>query len=400
MVGLGDVDALDAVARLVDLDAVALDRGAVQEPDGRLVVADQDPHVCVNVRQARNGYRWPERADPAGCARWRAWSCRSTRRGRWLADLTGGRRRRSAATGATGSSTCSCPHATAGVALIELGVRHRGRPRRGARPAAARGTTATATATARPGHGADHVLPAFVSPSLSIPVLGGAHGARHVAVARARRHQRRQPRAPGAAVVRRRMSDRAGRRRLRPRRHADDARHAAAVPAASSSVGAACAAAVARNARGIACARPPTATARDDAKERLLVATIARHDRGVAARVRRALRADGRAPRRRRRAAARRTSRRATRRWSSRRRRRSTSTRSPRVLGIDHVVATEARGRRRCASRAATSGATAGRRRSCRRLDAWLAGRDVELHAYGNSPDDDAMLARADSRRV
>lgn len=29
------------------------------------------------------------------------------------------------------------------------------------------------------------------------------------------------------------------------------------------------------------------------------------------------------------------------------------------------------------------------------RLDAWLAGRDVELHAYGNSPDDAPMLARA-----
>jgi secondary thiamine-phosphate synthase enzyme len=64
------------------------------------------------------------------------------------------------------------PHATAGVALIELGSGteddlaealqrllprdDRWRHRHGAR-----------------GHGADHVLPAFVSPSLSIPVLDG-----------------------------------------------------------------------------------------------------------------------------------------------------------------------------------------------------------------------------------
>jgi phosphoserine phosphatase len=30
------------------------------------------------------------------------------------------------------------------------------------------------------------------------------------------------------------------------------------------------------------------------------------------------------------------------------------------------------------------------------RLTAWIGGRDVELHAYGNSPDDDAMLSLAD----
>jgi secondary thiamine-phosphate synthase enzyme len=64
------------------------------------------------------------------------------------------------------------PHATAGVALIELGsgseqdlaevlerlLPHddRWRHRHGSA-----------------GHGGDHVLPAFVSPSLSVPVLGG-----------------------------------------------------------------------------------------------------------------------------------------------------------------------------------------------------------------------------------
>lgn len=65
-----------------------------------------------------------------------------------------------------------CPHATAGVALIETGagsdadlldiIDHvlppdfRYRHQHGS-----------------PGHGADHVLPAFIAPSLTIPVLGG-----------------------------------------------------------------------------------------------------------------------------------------------------------------------------------------------------------------------------------
>jgi secondary thiamine-phosphate synthase enzyme len=65
-----------------------------------------------------------------------------------------------------------CPHATAGIALIETGAgsdadlldiidhvlppdfayRHR---------------------HGSPGHGADHVLPAFIAPSITIPVIGG-----------------------------------------------------------------------------------------------------------------------------------------------------------------------------------------------------------------------------------
>lgn len=63
-------------------------------------------------------------------------------------------------------------------------------------------------------------------------------------------------------------------------------------------------------------------------------------------------------------------------------------------LGVDVVLATELE---------VIDGVLTGRfaSRNCRaeekvvRLDAWLAGRDVELHAYGNSPDDAAMLARA-----
>ena len=64
------------------------------------------------------------------------------------------------------------PHATAGLALLETGS----------------GTEEDLLATVQrllpdslsyvhrhgsPGHGGDHVLPAFVSPSLTIPVLGG-----------------------------------------------------------------------------------------------------------------------------------------------------------------------------------------------------------------------------------
>ncbi|MGD2061025.1 MAG: YjbQ family protein [Acidimicrobiia bacterium] len=65
------------------------------------------------------------------------------------------------------------PHATAGLALFETGA----------------GTESDVMATidavfpadpsrwrhthGTPGHGRDHVLPAFVSPSLTIPVLGG-----------------------------------------------------------------------------------------------------------------------------------------------------------------------------------------------------------------------------------
>ena len=66
-------------------------------------------------------------------------------------------------------------------------------------------------------------------------------------------------------------------------------------------------------------------------------------------------------------------------------------------LGIDHVVATELEvveggltGR--------YAGANCRADEKARRLQAWLAalGEDVELHAYGNPPDDDAMLALAD----
>lgn len=77
-----------------------------------------------------------------------------------------------ASTGGDGLLHVFAPHATAGVLLMELGagsdddllgaleelLPHDGRWRH------AHGT---------PGHGADHVLPLLVSPSLSVPVISG-----------------------------------------------------------------------------------------------------------------------------------------------------------------------------------------------------------------------------------
>ncbi len=93
-------------------------------------------------------------------------------RGLW--DLTGECERfaRDAAAGADGLLHVWVPHATAGVVIVELGAGSdddlvatldrllprddRYRHRHGAR-----------------GHGGDHVLPALVSPSLTLPVVAG-----------------------------------------------------------------------------------------------------------------------------------------------------------------------------------------------------------------------------------
>jgi secondary thiamine-phosphate synthase enzyme len=64
------------------------------------------------------------------------------------------------------------PHATAGIALMELGA--------GSEPDLAEALDRLLPRDGRyrhrhgsPGHGADHLLPVFVSPSLTIPVVGG-----------------------------------------------------------------------------------------------------------------------------------------------------------------------------------------------------------------------------------
>ena len=92
------------------------------------------------------------------------------------------------------------PHATAGLAIIETGAGSdddllaaldellptddRWRHRHGS-----------------PGHGRDHVLPALVPPYATRPGPRRPAGAGHLAVGLPGRHQRRQPRPPGPAVL-------------------------------------------------------------------------------------------------------------------------------------------------------------------------------------------------------
>ena len=93
--------------------------------------------------------------------------------GRPFTDLTPDARRFCAGIGGDGLLHVFAPHATAGIALFELGAGSetdvaetierlfprddRWRHRHGS-----------------PGHGADHVLPAIISPSLVVPVLDGS----------------------------------------------------------------------------------------------------------------------------------------------------------------------------------------------------------------------------------
>ena len=92
------------------------------------------------------------------------------------------------------------PHATAGVAIIETGAGsdddlvdtlERLLPR----------DDRYRHAHGSPGHGADHVLPALVSPSVTVPVQGGRAAARDLAERRAGGPEQRQPAAQGAAEL-------------------------------------------------------------------------------------------------------------------------------------------------------------------------------------------------------
>jgi secondary thiamine-phosphate synthase enzyme len=87
-------------------------------------------------------------------------------------DLTSDVRRFCSEAGGDGLVNVFAPHATAGLALMETGsgseedleaVLERLLPR----------DDRYAHSHGSPGHGADHLLPAFVSPSLTIPVEGG-----------------------------------------------------------------------------------------------------------------------------------------------------------------------------------------------------------------------------------
>lgn len=94
-----------------------------------------------------------------------------TGRARQIVDLTGDVTRFVAGEG-DGLVSISVPHATAGLVLMELGSgseqdlwdRLDALLPRDNRYVHAHGS---------PGHGADHLLPAFVAPTLTLPVVGG-----------------------------------------------------------------------------------------------------------------------------------------------------------------------------------------------------------------------------------
>ena len=107
----------------------------------------------------------------------------------------------------TGDGLCNVfvPHATAGVAIIETGAGsdddlvdtlERLLPRDD-RYRHAHGSD---------GHGADHVLPAIVSPSVTVPVAGRRAAAGHLAKHRAGRPQPGQSAAVGAVELYRKAS--------------------------------------------------------------------------------------------------------------------------------------------------------------------------------------------------
>jgi secondary thiamine-phosphate synthase enzyme len=91
--------------------------------------------------------------------------------GRWVVDLTGELERFCARFG-DGLVNVFAPHATAGLALIEVNAgteEDLGQALRRLLPRDDRYRHRHGS----PGHGADHVLPALVSPSLSVPVIAG-----------------------------------------------------------------------------------------------------------------------------------------------------------------------------------------------------------------------------------
>lgn len=91
---------------------------------------------------------------------------------RRIVDVTGQAREFAAEHGGDGLLHLFLPHATAGLALIELGA--------GSDTDLSRALDDLLPRDDRwhhshgsPGHGADHVLPAFLAPSITIPVHGG-----------------------------------------------------------------------------------------------------------------------------------------------------------------------------------------------------------------------------------
>lgn len=65
------------------------------------------------------------------------------------------------------------PHATAGVAVFETGAGSDADVLQAIEDLLPRDPNRWAHEHGTPGHGRDHVLPAFISPSITVPVLGG-----------------------------------------------------------------------------------------------------------------------------------------------------------------------------------------------------------------------------------
>ena len=92
-------------------------------------------------------------------------------RDRWYADLTRDIAEFCRALG-DGLVNVFAPHATVGLAVIELGAGSEADLEEALGRLLPRDDR-WAHRHGAPGHGADHVLPAFVSPTLVLPVLGG-----------------------------------------------------------------------------------------------------------------------------------------------------------------------------------------------------------------------------------
>jgi secondary thiamine-phosphate synthase enzyme len=92
--------------------------------------------------------------------------------GRRIVDITGRAREFARAAGSDGLLHVFVPHATAGVAVIETGAGTESDLEDLVERLLPRGDT-YAHAHGSVGHGGDHVLPALISPSLTLPVIDG-----------------------------------------------------------------------------------------------------------------------------------------------------------------------------------------------------------------------------------
>lgn len=94
-------------------------------------------------------------------------------RARRVVDITAQVSAFAADAGSDGLINVFVPHATAGLAVIETGAGTEGDLEEAIERMLPR-EDRYAHRHGSPGHGGDHVLPAFVAPSLMLPVVGGA----------------------------------------------------------------------------------------------------------------------------------------------------------------------------------------------------------------------------------